>query len=139
MYRLFIPCIRILTSERIPANCSPANRTFFSLHPLSYPEFIDLMRRSYLLLSDSGVSRRKRHRWASRCWCSAKRLSGPEAVEAGTAKLVGADEEAIVNGVNELLNNPEDYGRMSRLHNPYGDGYGEPAYRETLSDEYLGV
>ena len=47
----------------------------------------------------------------------------PEAVEAGTVKLVGTDAEAIVSNVTELLRNKELYRRMSETHNPYGDGH----------------
>jgi UDP-N-acetylglucosamine 2-epimerase (non-hydrolysing) len=44
-------------------------------------------------------------------------------VEAGTVKLVGADVDAIVQGVGELLENPKTYQAMTRVHNPYGDGH----------------
>jgi UDP-N-acetylglucosamine 2-epimerase (non-hydrolysing) len=46
----------------------------------------------------------------------------PEAVEAGTVKLVGADEEAIVAAASRLLENRKEYDAMARVHNPYGDG-----------------
>jgi UDP-N-acetylglucosamine 2-epimerase (non-hydrolysing) len=46
----------------------------------------------------------------------------PEAVEAGTVRLVGTDQRKIVEGVSQLLSNQEVYGTMSRAHNPYGDG-----------------
>lgn len=47
----------------------------------------------------------------------------PEAVEAGTVKLVGTDSITIVKSVKELLDDPELYKRMSETHNPYGDGH----------------
>jgi UDP-N-acetylglucosamine 2-epimerase (non-hydrolysing) len=47
----------------------------------------------------------------------------PEAVEAGTVRLAGTDEEAIVREVTQLLDNDEVYDAMSRVHNPYGDGH----------------
>ena len=46
----------------------------------------------------------------------------PEGVEAGASRLAGTSVEGIVEGVTELLDNPEIYGRMSAVHNPYGDG-----------------
>ena len=46
----------------------------------------------------------------------------PEAVAAGTVKLVGADENAIVTAVDDLIENPKMYDSMARVHNPYGDG-----------------
>jgi UDP-N-acetylglucosamine 2-epimerase (non-hydrolysing) len=91
--------------------------------PLSYPEFIDLMRRSYLLLSDSGGVQEEAPSLGKPVLVLRETTERPEAVEAGTARLVGADEEAIVNGVNLLLDDPEEYRRMARLHNPYGDGF----------------
>ena len=47
----------------------------------------------------------------------------PEAVEAGTVKLVGTDEDRIVAEACRLLDHPEEYARMQRVHNPYGDGF----------------
>ena len=47
----------------------------------------------------------------------------PEAVHAGTVKLVGTDRQRIVDEAAALLDNPAEYGRMARLHNPYGDGH----------------
>lgn len=106
--------------------------------PLSYPEFIDLMRRSYLLLSDSGGVQEEAPSLGKPVLVLRETTERPEAVEAGTARLVGADEQAIVNGVNELLNNPEAYDRMSRLHNPYGDGYASRRIVRVVN-KYLGL
>jgi len=47
----------------------------------------------------------------------------PEAVEAGTVKLVGTDRDRIVSETTTLLDCPDEYGRMARIHNPYGDGH----------------
>jgi UDP-N-acetylglucosamine 2-epimerase (non-hydrolysing) len=92
-------------------------------NPVSYPEFIDLMRRSYLLLSDSGGIQEEAPSLGKPVLVLRQTTERPEAVEAGTAKLVGADEQAIIAAVNELLDDPAAYERMSRLHNPYGDGF----------------
>jgi UDP-N-acetylglucosamine 2-epimerase (non-hydrolysing) len=92
-------------------------------NPASYPEFIDLMRRSYLLLSDSGGIQEEAPSLGKPVLVLRQTTERPEAVEAGTAKLVGADEQAIMAAVNELLDDPAAYERMSRLHNPYGDGH----------------
>jgi UDP-N-acetylglucosamine 2-epimerase (non-hydrolysing) len=107
-------------------------------NPLSYPEFIDLMRRSYLLLSDSGGIQEEAPSLGKPVLVLRQTTERPEAVEAGTAKLVGADEQAIVDSVNELLDDSEAYERMSRLHNPYGDGLASRRIRRLIS-EYLGV
>jgi UDP-N-acetylglucosamine 2-epimerase (non-hydrolysing) len=100
-----------------------ANRpNIFLTDPLNYVEFVDLMRRSYLLLSDSGGIQEEAPSLGKPVLVLRETTERPEAVEAGTAKLVGADEDAISDTVNLLLDDPTEYERMSRLHNPYGDG-----------------
>ena len=106
------------------------------LDPLSYPEFIDLMRRSYLLLSDSGGIQEEAPSLGKPVLVLRETTERPEAVEAGTARLVGSDERAIVDGANLLLDDPEEYRKMSRLHNPYGDGFASNRIAGAIS-EYL--
>lgn len=101
--------------------------------PLSYPEFIDLMRRSYLLLSDSGGVQEEAPSLGKPVLVLRETTERPEAVEAGTARLVGADEEAIVSGVNLLLDDSEEYRKMARLHNPYGDGFASNRIVDVIS------
>jgi UDP-N-acetylglucosamine 2-epimerase (non-hydrolysing) len=60
----------------------------------------------------------------------------PEAVEAGTVKLVGADEDAIVAGACELLENRKMYESMSRVHNPYGDGCASARIADAICSFY---
>jgi UDP-N-acetylglucosamine 2-epimerase (non-hydrolysing) len=91
--------------------------------PLSYLEFVDLMRRSYLLLSDSGGIQEEAPSLGKPVLVLRETTERPEAVEAGTAKLVGSGEDAICEAVNLLLDDLREYERMSRLHNPYGDGH----------------
>jgi UDP-N-acetylglucosamine 2-epimerase (non-hydrolysing) len=61
----------------------------------------------------------------------------PEAVEAGTVKLVGADEKEIVRMVNQLLTNKKIYKNMSKAHNPYGDGHASQAICDVLEKSKL--
>jgi len=96
------------------------------------------MRRSYLLLSDSGGIQEEAPSLGKPVLVLRQTTERPEAVEAGTAKLVGADEQAILSAVNELLDDPAAYERMSRLHNPYGDGFASERIVRLIS-EYLGV
>jgi UDP-N-acetylglucosamine 2-epimerase (non-hydrolysing) len=96
------------------------------------------MRRSYLVLSDSGGIQEEAPSLGKPVLVLRETTERPEAVEAGTAKLVGADEDAIVSAVNLLLDNPEEYRRMSRLHNPYGDGMASQRIVDIIG-EYLGV
>lgn len=93
------------------------------LDPLDYVSFVDLMRRSYLLLTDSGGIQEEAPSLGKPVLVMRECTERPEAVEAGTVKLVGTDVAAIVAEAGRLLNDAEEYGRMSRIHNPYGDGH----------------
>ncbi len=82
--------------------------------------------------------RRRARRWAGRCWSCGRRTERPEAVEAGVARLVGTDTEAIVAAVSELLEDPAAYAAMAQAVNPYGDG--RAAWRtERAIARFLGV
>ena len=62
----------------------------------------------------------------------------PEAVSAGTAKLVGTDEQKIIETVSELLNNKTTYNKMSLAHNPYGDGKASNRIVQKIVAEFIG-
>jgi UDP-N-acetylglucosamine 2-epimerase (non-hydrolysing) len=62
----------------------------------------------------------------------------PEAVEAGTVKLVGSDEERIVAEATRLLDDTAEYARMTRVHNPYGDGQASRRIAEVLTEFFKG-
>ena len=111
MCRLFIPCIPNPNVQSAYYRTPGRQTQILLFDPLSYPEFIDLMRRSYLLLSDSGGVQEEAPSLGKPVLVLRETTERPEAVEAGTARLVGADEQAIVNGVNLLLDNPEAYDR----------------------------
>ena len=92
------------------------------IEPLSYVPFVDLMRRSYLLITDSGGIQEEGPSLGKPILVLREKTERPEAVLAGTVKLVGTDEHRIVEEANRLLDDPAEYERMSRVHNPYGDG-----------------
>ncbi|HYP14765.1 MAG TPA: UDP-N-acetylglucosamine 2-epimerase (non-hydrolyzing) [Bryobacteraceae bacterium] len=92
------------------------------LTPLDYVSFVDLMRRSYLLLTDSGGVQEEGPSFGKPVLVMRDNTERPEAVQAGTASLVGTDVERIVGAVEQLLDDGEEHGRRSRIHNPYGDG-----------------
>ena len=94
----------------------------FLVEPLAYPAFIGLMRRCYLLLSDSGGVQEEAPSFGKPVLVLRETTERPEAIDAGTARLVGSDDKVIVNEVNRLLDNPTAYLEMAKLHNPYGDG-----------------
>ena len=90
--------------------------------PLSYPSFVWLMNQSYLIITDSGGVQEEAPSLGKPVLVMRDTTERPEAVEAGTVLLVRTNEDLIVSKVLELLNNEEDFEKMSKLHNPYGDG-----------------
>ena len=94
----------------------------FLISPLDYLPFIYAMQHSTLLLTDSGGVQEEAPSLGKPVLVMRDTTERPEAVEAGTVKLVGTDAEAIVSNVTALLQDKEMYKRMSETHNPYGDG-----------------
>lgn len=92
------------------------------IEPLSYVPFVDLMRRAYLLITDSGGIQEEGPSLGKPILVLREKTERPEAVLAGTVKLVGTCEKSIVEEVCRLLEQPAAYARMSGVHNPYGDG-----------------
>ena len=92
------------------------------IEPLDYVSFIDLMRRSYLLLTDSGGVQEEAPSLGKPVLVLREKTERPEAVEAGTATLVGTDVRKIVDAATALIQNASEYERRRRIHNPYGDG-----------------
>ena len=91
--------------------------------PLDYVSFVDLMRRAHLLLTDSGGVQEEGPSLGKPILVMREKTERPEAVEAGTAELVGSDVEKIVSAAFTLLDDEVEYARRSRIHNPYGDGH----------------
>ena len=90
--------------------------------PLAYPAFVWLMNQSYLIITDSGGVQEEAPSLGKPVLVMRETTERPEAVEAGTVKLVGTNVEKIVSEAETLLEDPEAYKKMSLLHNPYGDG-----------------
>ncbi len=92
------------------------------IEPVSYEEFVHLMSKAYLLLTDSGGIQEEAPALAKPVLVMRENTERPEAVDAGTARLVGTDRVEIVARVKELLDDPDTYQRMATAANPYGDG-----------------
>jgi len=92
------------------------------IEPVSYEEFIYLMNKAYLLLTDSGGVQEEAPALGKPVLVMRENTERPEAVEAGTARLVGTDRDEIVARSDELLDDPNAYQRMATATNPYGDG-----------------
>ena len=94
----------------------------FLLEPQDYLSFVYLMHRCALVLTDSGGIQEEAPALGKPVLVMRDTTERPEAVDAGTALLVGTDQERIVSEVCRLLDDPGAYSRMAEAHNPYGDG-----------------
>lgn len=94
----------------------------FLISPLAYPAFIWLMEKSHLIITDSGGVQEEAPSLGKPVLVMRDTTERPEAVTAGTVILVGTDKEKIISEASRLLNDREAYQRMSKTHNPYGDG-----------------
>lgn len=92
------------------------------INPMSYQDFIWLMNRSKIIITDSGGVQEEAPSLGKPVLVMRETTERPEAVEAGTVLLVGTDQNMIVSKALDLLNNEANYKRMSKLNNPYGDG-----------------
>jgi UDP-N-acetylglucosamine 2-epimerase (non-hydrolysing) len=90
--------------------------------PLDYEPFVQLMKRSYLILTDSGGLQEEAPSLGKPVLVLREVTERPEAVEAGTAQIVGTRLERIIERTKELLEDQREYRRMSKAVNPYGDG-----------------
>lgn len=95
----------------------------YLVKPLDYLPFVYAMQHSTLLLTDSGGVQEEAPSLGKPVLVMRETTERPEAVEAGTVRLVGTDVAAIVGNVHELLHDPEVYRKMSESYNPYGDGH----------------
>lgn len=94
----------------------------YLLNPLDYLPFIYLMQHAHLILTDSGGIQEEAPSLGKPVLVMRDTTERPEAIEAGTALLVGTDPQKIISHVNELLNDDTSYKRMVIKRNPYGDG-----------------
>jgi UDP-N-acetylglucosamine 2-epimerase (non-hydrolysing) len=102
-------------------------------NPLEYVPFVDLMRRAYLLITDSGGIQEEGPSLGKPVLVMREKTERPEAVQAGTVILVGTDTGRIVAATEMLLQDRLEFERMSRAHNPYGDGHASERIGATLA------
>lgn len=108
-------------------------KNFYFIEPLDYLPFVYLMSRSYLVLTDSGGIQEEAPGLGKPVLVMRNTTERPEALEAGTVRLVGTSKDLIIKEVSHLLDNLEHYTSMSRAHNPYGDGKACKRIIQTLS------
>lgn len=95
---------------------------FFFIEPLQYLEFIYLMEKSTIVLTDSGGIQEEAPGLGKPVLVMRDVTERPEAIDSGTVRLVGTNRDLIISEVSNLLNNSKEYIRMSKAVNPYGDG-----------------
>jgi UDP-N-acetylglucosamine 2-epimerase (non-hydrolysing) len=104
------------------------------IDPLDYVSFVELMRRAYLLITDSGGIQEEGPSLGRPILVLREKTERPEAVIAGTVRLVGTDEDAIVREASLLLDDPDAYRAMAWQHNPYGDGQASRRIGDAIRD-----
>lgn len=93
------------------------------IDPLDYPSFVWLMEQCYLIITDSGGVQEEAPSLGKPVLVMRETTERPEAVHAGTVKLVGTDKDLIISETFRLIDDASSYATMSRAHNPYGDGH----------------
>lgn len=104
----------------------------YLIEPQEYAPFVHLMKRAYLILTDSGGIQEEAPSLGKPVLVLRKTTERPEGVKAGTARLVGTEPERIVAETERLLSDPEAYQQMARAINPYGDGRASARIRTVL-------
>jgi UDP-N-acetylglucosamine 2-epimerase (non-hydrolysing) len=115
--------VHLNPNVREPVNRLLSNiKNIHLIEPMDYLSFIKVMDASYLILTDSGGIQEEAPSLGKPVVLMRDSTERPEAVESGTVKLVGSDKGKIIEFVNLLLDNDLEYNKMSKAHNPYGDG-----------------
>ena len=115
------PNVRKPIAEIFGNDKDKSGNTFF-IEPLDYLNFVFLMEKADIILTDSGGIQEEAPSLGKPVLVMRDNTERPEALEAGTVKLVGTDYDKIINEVSELLEKEESYNKMSKAVNPYGDG-----------------
>jgi UDP-N-acetylglucosamine 2-epimerase (non-hydrolysing) len=119
----FVYPVHLNPNVQAPVNDYLANlENLHLIAPLGYEPFVLLLKHAYLVLTDSGGIQEEAPSLGKPVLVMREVTERPEAVNAGTVRLVGANYDRIIANVSELLDCEESYSAMSRAHNPYGDG-----------------
>lgn len=124
------PDVQIVYPVHLNPNVTePVNRILHGIpnivliDPQDYLPFVYLMDKAYLILTDSGGVQEEAPSLGKPVLVMRETTERPEAIDAGTVRLVGTNTAKIVEEVNRLLTDENEYNSMSRAHNPYGDGH----------------
>jgi len=97
-------------------------KNIYLIEPLQYEQFIYMMDKSYFIITDSGGVQEEAPSLGKPVLVMRDTTERPEALEAGTVKLVGTNKDIIIKEAQKLLGDKQEYNKMSKAHNPYGDG-----------------
>lgn len=106
------------------------------IEPLEVFDFHNFISRSYLILTDSGGIQEEAPSLGKPVLVLRNTTERPEGIEAGTLKLVGTNEDVIYEETIKLLNNKEEYDKMSKASNPYGDGNASKYIVDAITEKY---
>ena len=106
------------------------------IEPVDYVEFTNLMARAHLILTDSGGVQEEAPSLGKPVLVLREVTERPEGIEAGTAAIVGTDQDKIVRTASELLTSPEAYARMANAVSPYGDGRASERIADALRERF---
>lgn len=120
--RVIFPCHRNPMIQQLAHDFLDSCDHVRIIEPLEVYDFHNIIRHSYLILTDSGGIQEEAPSLGKPVLVLRDTTERPEGVNAGTLKLVGTDEDMIVQQASELLNDPKAYTAMSNASNPYGDG-----------------
>jgi len=106
--------------------------------PVDYPELVFLLKRCHFVVTDSGGIQEEAPSFGKPVLVTRDTTERPEAMEHGLAKLVGTDDRQLFDEMEALLDNPQAYRQMSRVENPYGDGFASHRIAAQLAAEETG-
>ena len=109
------------------------SHNIFLIDPMPYQNFIYIMSKSYFIITDSGGIQEEAPSLGKPVLVMRDTTERPEALKAGTVKLVGTDPHVILKESQRLLDNKNEYEKMSKAHNPYGDGFASEKIVKFLS------
>jgi UDP-N-acetylglucosamine 2-epimerase (non-hydrolysing) len=109
------------------------------VEPLGYEPFVIAMNSAHIILSDSGGIQEEAPALGKPVLVLRNTTERPEAVEAGTARLVGTEVDAIVSACEQLLTDPQAYRAMAQARNPFGDGHASERILDVLAKSLVGV
>ncbi len=108
------------------------------IEPLDYEPFVNLMNKCYLILTDSGGIQEEAPTLGKPVLVLRGTTERPEAIQAGTVKLIGTDKDTIIRETDLLLRNRKEYEKMANAVNPYGDGKAAPRIQQRIL-HYFGL